>query len=521
MKRKKRTLAENGSAVGTVGLSFAFRNTAVLLDDVSLVAAPAGTNPTAFRNEVVETLRALHPGVLRYMDNGTDFGSSLDNMLAVPFARQRAGSSEQETLHEDIPLGLDEFLHLCAAIGTEPWYSMPPGTSPEEARNLIDYLAGDPTTPYGARRAALGHRDPWTSAFRTIHLELGNEQWNARSFAGSTIDDPSAYGKRSAQIYKAMRATPSFHAPSFDLILGAWATVPWWTGQELASSSSYDSVAVAPYLFTEFNDATSLESVFAPMFAQPELIDSRPEGYMAQQSAAARKATHPASLAVYEVNLGTMSGLATQAAIDRTVPSFGAGLAVIDHMLLMLRDLGVTTQCLFALPEYVNDFQSTAQPRPPHETIPLWGAVVDMGGATNLRRPQFLAEQLANQAILPMMLTTRITGTPQTWNQPLSSNDKVKLEGAHLLQTFAFADGPQRSLILLNLSRDRTIPVQFAGPNSPHGQVTESILTAPTITANNESQEEVRTHKRPLPAFNPSQPYPLPPYSMTVLTWNQ
>ena len=33
-------------------------------------------------------------------------------------------------------------------------------------------------------------------------------------------------------------------------------------------------------------------------------------------------------------------------------------------------------------------------------------------------------------------------GVPQTWNQALSSNAKIKLDGAHLLQLFAFADGP-------------------------------------------------------------------------------
>ena len=187
----------------------------------------------------------------------------------------------------------------------------------------------------------------------------------------------------------------------------------------------------------------------------------------------------------------------------------------------MLRDLGVTTQCLFALPEYVNDFLSTANPKPPHETMPLWGAVVDMGGATNARRPQFLAEQLANAAILPTMLQTRVTGTPQTWNEPLSPNAKVKLENAHLLQTFAFADGPRRSLILLNLSRDRSLPVQFAGPNAPHGEVEESLLTAPALTANNEHGQQVSTHQRKLPAFDPTTPYPLPPFSMTTLTWQE
>ena len=105
--------AENGSAVGTVGLSFSLSGAAVLLDDVALVAQPAAGNPTAFRNEVVEALRALRPGVLRYMDNGTDFGSSLDNMLAPPFARERAGASEQEDRarrHRDRPRRVPEAL---------------------------------------------------------------------------------------------------------------------------------------------------------------------------------------------------------------------------------------------------------------------------------------------------------------------------------------------------------------------------------------------------------------------------
>ena len=260
------------------------------------------------------------------------------------------------------------------------------------------------------------------------------------------------------------------------------------------------------------------------MLAEPEMIDSRPTGYMAQQLAAAGKGH--AGLAVYETNLGTMSGTATQGELDRTVPSLGAGLAVADHMLLMLRDLGITTQCLFALPEYVNDFLSLsegkpASPKPSHETMPLWGAVVDMGGATNARRPQFLAEQLANAAILPTMLATHVAGTPQTWSQPLSTNNKIQLADAHLLQTFAFADGSRRSLILLNLSRDRTLPVQFAGPNSPQGKVEETVLTAPTLTANNEQRIQVTPHKQTLTTFNPTRPYQLPPFSMTTLTWTQ
>ena len=216
------------------------------------------------------------------------------------------------------------------------------------------------------------------------------------------------------------------------------------------------------------------------------------------------------------MNLGSLSGSASQSALNLTLPSLGAGLAVADHMLLMLRDLGVTTQAFFALPEYVNDFASTSGPA---KKMPLWGAVVDMGGATDLRRPQFLTLQMANQAILPQMIATHISGQNPTWNQPESRNDKIRLEDAHLLQTFAFADGPRRSLILFNLSRTAALPVSFSGPNSPAGIVHETSLTSANITDSNESRFLVTPHTTTLPHFSSAASYRLPPHSMTVLTW--
>jgi hypothetical protein len=521
-------------AVGTVGLTFTVANASILLDDVALTTPAAPDNPTAFRNEVVQTLRDLRPGVLRYMDNGTNFGSSLDNLLAPPFARQRTGASTQSILQEDISIGLNEFLQLAKAASAEPWYSMPPGTSPAEAAALVQFLSGPASSHYGAIRAALGQPRPWTEVFPTIHLELGNEQWNHQSFAGSTINDPTAYGQRAAQVFSAIRSAPGFNAARFDLILGSWASVPWWTQQEIASSSAFDSVAVAPYLFNNFDDASSTESIFGPMLAQPEAIDSRPTGYMAQQARALAAGCEPQArgqqaspsshsctprLAVYEVNIAFLPGSAQlpQADLDRTVPSLGAGLAVADHMLLMLRDLGVTTQCLFALPEYENNFSAPGA----HRMIPLWGAVVDMGGPTNLRRPQFLAEQLINQALLPNELATQTTGPANTWNQTESPNDTIKLAGAHLLQTFAFADGSHHTLILLNLSRTDYIPVTFSGGVKPSRPLEETVLTASKVTDSNESTSTIAPIHKHLPNFDPAASHPLPPFSITILDWRQ
>jgi alpha-L-arabinofuranosidase len=512
---------ENGSAMGNVGLTFGFTAISALLDDVELTpASRAADNPTAFRDEVVEALRELHPGVLRYMDNGTSFGSSLDNLLRPQLARERAGASTQATVEEDVPIGLGDFLELCSAVGAEPWVTLPPGLSREEAKQLVEYLAGPVTTEFGARRAAEGQAKPWTEVFARIHLELGNEQWNAGSFAGATMNDPVAYGQRVAQVFGAMRGSAYFKRERFDLVMGSWFAVPWWTGQELAAASAAgsgvlaaDTVAVAPYLFNEFNAADSVEEVFGPMLAEPEAMDARSEGMMQQQERVAR--SHGAALAVYETNLGTASGAASQAAIDATVPSLGAGLAVADHMLLMLRDVGVQTQCLFALPEYRNPFRST---KGATETMPLWGAVVDMGGATNLRRPSFLALAMINRALLATLVESHVAGVNPVWQQAPSANDKIALKDAHELETFAFRDGARRSLVVLNLSRTEARTVRFTG-EAPRGKVRVTTLTAERITDSNEHGERVKPVTAVEERFDAGAGRRLAPFSLTVMEW--
>lgn len=106
---------EDGSEVGTVDLDLLVSGATVLLDDMTITAPAGANNPTAFRDAVVDTLRSLHPGVLRYNDTGVATGSTIDNMIAPPDARVRAGYSTQETSQDGIPLGLPEFLRLCAS----------------------------------------------------------------------------------------------------------------------------------------------------------------------------------------------------------------------------------------------------------------------------------------------------------------------------------------------------------------------------------------------------------------------
>ena len=500
---------------GTLSLTFALNGSSMLLDDVALTADASADNPTVYRDEVVNALKTLHPGTLRYMDSGTNWGSSIDNMLAPDFARVRAGYSDENSEADDIPLSLPDYLVLCQTIGAEPWYTMQTGMSTQEMSNLMDYLGGSTSTVYGAKRAAMGQTAPWTTVFPTIHLEFGNEVWNTAN-PGATMNDATSYGKRANAIFATARASASYSAKSFDFIQGGFEAIPDWTQQSLAASSNYDSVDVATYTFGNFNNTSSTESIFGSMFAEPESVVDVPTGLLAQQSVVAAGATKPAKLVVYETNMGTISGTATQAQVQAAIPSLGAGLAVAENMLIAQRDLGINNQNMFALEGYSAPFVSTAASSPA-TTSPIWGVTIDMGGPTNRVRPSFLSVQLANSAILPNMLSTSQTGANPTWAQAYTTNDYFSLPTAHYIQSMAYTDGTTLNIILFNLSRTTALPVNFAGLNAPTGTATINTLTAAAIDATNETGNNVATTSTSQ-TLSAATVLTLAPYSMTVVS---
>jgi hypothetical protein len=141
-------------------------------------------------------------------------------------------------------------------------------------------------------------------------------------------------------------------------------------------------------------------------------------------------------------------------------------------------------------------------------------------GVTNQRRPQYLALQLANQAIgnRAAMLQTVQSGWNPTWNQPLVNT--VSLEGAHYLQSFAFSSGTSRSLIVFNLHRTSSLTVTFSGANAPSGNVTMAELTSAAPTDTNETSETVRITNQVMSDMKASVPLSVPPCSMTTFVWS-
>ena len=507
---------ETGAVIGSMAVKFSTKGAdSFYLDDVSLTQINSDpANPTAFRDPVVNALKTLGAGELRFWAN--QLGDTLDNLIAPAFGRQRSGFSAWSTRQEDISYGLPEFLQLCETVGAEPWVVVPITFSTTESANLIEFLSGSTSTTYGAKRAALGHAAPWTSSFGKIHLEFGNEAWNG-GFKGGIIEYSAPYGQRAQTVFGAMRASSSYVGSAFDLVLGGQAAWPGRNQDIQNNCNNNDTFAVAPYMMNTVDTYQDNESLYGSSFAEAEAFyastgtaEGIANGMMLQDLKAIQTSNHPVPLAIYEINLSTVAGAMPQANLNTYAPSLGAGLAVVDSMLQHLRQ-GIVNQNMFALPQY--QFM-----RSDGKTVPLWGSVIDMG-VTDRRRPQFLALQLANQAIgnNSAMLQTVHSGADPTWNQPLVNT--VALNNAHHLQSFAFLSGSQRSLVVFNLHRTSSLPVTFTGTKAPFGSVAMSRLTSASLSDTNEDAAKVNITTQTLGNFSAATGLSLPPYSMTVLTW--
>jgi hypothetical protein len=523
------TASENGSVIGTAQVQFyTVGADSFYLDDASLVQLNTdSTNTTVFRDPVVKALKQLNPGILRFWFN--QLGEPLDNMLAPPLGRQRSTYNAYATDIDFVEYGLTDFLQLCQTVGADPWVVVPITLSNAEASNLIDYLAGPTSTVYGAKRAAAGQTAPWTSVFNKIHLEFGNEAWDA-IFNGGDMEIHQAYGTRTQAVFAAMRSNANFNAPSFDLIMNGQAIYAPANTVIQSYCNNNDSFAAAPYMMYTVNDpadagftgAAAIEDLFGSAFAEAEAFvtpsgtaEGVANGYVLQDQLALQASGKP--FITTEFNIAPYNGDITQAELNGFTSSIGGGLSVISGMLQQLR-AGVLTQNLFQLAQFINPLP-TSTSQPAVRNANLFGSVVDMG-VTDWRRPQFLALQMANNAISTAsanMLQTVHTGANPTWNQPLVQD--VQLNNAHYLQSFAFNNGSQYSLIVINTNRTTALPVTFAGYNVPAGNVQLQQLTSANITDNNENALVVAPVSSTLTSFNPATPLSLPPFSMTVLTW--
>jgi len=161
------------------------------LDMVSLFPADTWNG---MRRDLVEMLRGLRPGFIRFPGGCLVEGDSLENAYrwkdTIGPIEARRTNRNLWGYHQSYGIGFYEYFVLAEALGAEPVPVVNAGMSCQvrgaeicpleamdqwiqDALDLIEFANGPATSPWGAVRAALGHPEP----FNLKYLGIGNENW--------------------------------------------------------------------------------------------------------------------------------------------------------------------------------------------------------------------------------------------------------------------------------------------------------------------------------------------------------
>jgi alpha-L-arabinofuranosidase len=192
-------------------LELAIRGTGTLdLDMVSLFPKHTWRNrPGGLRADLVQMLADLKPGFMRfpggcivegrYLTNRyqwkTTIGAPADRKLIINRWNDEFKHRPAPDYYQSFGLGFFEFFQTCEDIGAEPLPILNCGMACQfnsgelapmdqfgaylqDALDLIEFANGPASSPWGARRAAMGHPAP----FNVKMLGVGNEQWGEQYF---------------------------------------------------------------------------------------------------------------------------------------------------------------------------------------------------------------------------------------------------------------------------------------------------------------------------------------------------
>ena len=217
--------------------------------------------------------------------------------------------------------------------------------------------------------------------------------------------------------------------------------------------------------------------------------------------------------------MSTDRGSIPQGALDGFVNGGGAGVMAAQQFFQNLA-AGISIQSLYALTGY----SVKANGRNVH----LFGATVDMGGATDAVRPSFSGGALANECVIGPMFSAQIQVAPE-YILPANGNG---VNGGTYPAAFAYAfqHGTDRCVCLVNVDL-QAHAMLLAGPDAPpRNTAVGRAQFAPPLSAVNEAANEKitvgfatgtqieRTEPRP---FNPEEPIQLPANSITVLKYTK
>jgi alpha-N-arabinofuranosidase len=220
---------------------------------------------SGYRPDVIQALREIHVPNLRWP--GGNFVSyyrwedGIGDRDRRPSRLNLSRVIEGEGRYwEPNDVGTDEFLELCRLIGAQPYMAVNAGDgTPEEAARWLEYCNGPAGTPYGAKRAANGHRQP----YRIKLWGIGNEVFG--DWQGGHADEET-HARRVVAFARAMRAVD----PQIKLVaVGArsWFYPRWNQALFEIAKGSLDYLSLHSYA-KKYRSRMKKEDLNDPAFAR-------------------------------------------------------------------------------------------------------------------------------------------------------------------------------------------------------------------------------------------------------------
>ncbi len=553
--------------------------TTLEFDNISMVNN-ADTNPTPFADSYVNALKAWCQSsanstgpacTLRY--GAHPDSETMANWVKPTFEHQP--SIEEmgaiSNAYSTIKPNPNDFLALCAYIGATPVLIFPSTMTPTEVQELVDFLEGPSTTTYGAIRASLGQVAPWVgssdSPFSKIYLEFGNENWNG-GFLGHIFGFNSSAPAFVGFYDYAVRANVIFTAArNYQTSQGYSQSPTKWVlnyqtadkGGNLLYSGNQGVLATVHPDAVEFNGYTAYNinntsttgctgsgstnatcPLYGPTLTEPWSNTHDPasmSGFdqtvqkLASNNLCGPSGTAPCEAMVYEENTGTFNantaGPFTQAVSDSFIQTAVQGVVTADQ--LGENDAaGITNQNYFVTQQYYFGEGGV--------DVHMWGTMIDTGGDCSMTnsslfggdycpRPQMLAAQVYNWCKIGPMVQTSWTSNP-TYNLPANNNSVNAISGVPVLRSFAFAQGNERCMVVVNSDVSSSHAVTFAGGNAPTKNVTTYQFAPSALNTANEMGALANTSTLSAPMSNTTTPgvdvtngYTVPAHSVTAFLW--
>jgi alpha-N-arabinofuranosidase len=135
-----------------------------------------------WRPDVVEAVRALKPGIIRFG------GSALDDPSLGTFDwRDTLGDPDRRMPFrawgglQPAGAGLEEIVQFCKSVGAEPLLCVRvSGKPPKDAAEQVQYFNGPADSPMGKLRAKNGHAEPYGVIYWQVGNELGGAEYEAK-----------------------------------------------------------------------------------------------------------------------------------------------------------------------------------------------------------------------------------------------------------------------------------------------------------------------------------------------------